>query len=174
MKAKWYGIYTKQNCEKKVVECLNRRQIENFYPTRIVKSRSALLRRPFEEALFPSHVFVKIEEHRLKTLKALPGVINYLFWLDSPIVINDSEIELMKVILAENRDIRIQKTKINFNKINDGPKISSLELDGIKSFKITLRSLGYHMITQMELPKLTIIPAIQNTHKTSAELELLN
>lgn len=164
MKAKWYGIYTKLSCEKKVSEILNRRHIENYYPALAEKNSWSFRKKNSEKPLFPSYVFVKVEEGQLESIRHFPGVINLLFWLGQPVVIQDSEIEIMKTISSENRDIIIQKTQINFNKINDGPKISSMEINGRKTFKVKLRSIGYQMITQIESPKLTIISAIQNNN----------
>lgn len=174
MGAKWFGVYTKLNCEKKVAELLNRRHIENYYPTITVKNRWNFRKKISHTPLFPSYVFVKVEENQLHSIRNFPGVINFLFWLGEPVVIQDSEIEIMKTISLENQDIKIQKTKINFKKISDGPKVSSIEVDGIKTFKVTLRSIGYHMITQIESPKLTIISSPQNNYKISPEAELIS
>lgn len=173
MKAKWYGLYTKINSEKKVVELLDRRNIENYYPTRIVTRNWNFGRKKIEQPLFPSYVFIRVEEARLDSIKKFPGVINLLFWLEQPVIIQDSEIEIIKIISSENPDIQIQKSKINFKKINDGPKIYSIEIDGIKTFKVTLRSIGYNMITQIESPKLTIISSIPNNYLTSPEANLI-
>ena len=172
MKAKWYGIYTKPNCEKKVAELLNRKGIENYYPSIVLRSTLNFIKKNSHQPLFPSYVFVKVEEEQLKSIRNFPGIINFLFWLGQPVVIQDSEIEIMKTISSENPGIKIQKTKINFRKISDGPKVSSVEVDGIQTFKVTLRSIGYHMITQIESPKLTIISALQNNYKPSPEPQL--
>ncbi len=173
MKANWYGLYTKINSEKKVVELLYRRNIENYYPTRVVTIKGNFGRKKMEQPLFPSYVFIRVEEARLDSIKKFPGVINLLFWLEQPVIIQDSEIEIMKIISSENPDIQIQKSKINYKKINDGPKIYSIEIDGIKTFKVTLRSIGYNMITQIESPKLTIISSIPNNYLTSPEANLI-
>lgn len=176
MKEKWYGVYTKDNCENKVSDFLNRRQIENYYPKTkmIIKNKWTLLKKNSEKPLFPSYVFVKTDEEQLSFIKNSPGVINLLFWLGHPVVIQDSEIEIMKSISSENPDIRIQKTKINLKKINEGPKISSSEIDGIKTFKVTIRSIGYNMITQIESPKLTVISSLQNNYAIPSNTELLS
>lgn len=174
MKAKWYGIYTRPNWEKKVAELLNRRGIDTYYPTTIVQSRHNFRIKSFEKPLFPSYVFAKAAEDQLDSIRNCSGVINLLFWLGKPVVIQDSEIEVMKAVSSKNLDVKIQKTKINFKKINDGPKISSLEVAGRKTFKITLSSIGYHMITEIELPKLTIISSLQNNYTSYRETELLN
>ncbi len=174
MKAKWYGVYTKENCEKKVSEFLNRRHIENYYPSIVVKNKWSLIKKISEKPVFPSYVFVRAVEEQLSSIRNFPGVINLLFWLGQPVIIQDSEIEIMKSISSENPDIRIQKTKINFRKINDGPKVSSIEIDGIRTFKVTIRSIGYHMITQMDSPRLTVISRLQNNYKISSETKLLN
>ncbi len=171
MKANWYGIYTKQNCEKKVAEFLNRRGIENYYPARIVKNWSFV---KSVQPLLPCYVFVRTEENQLSTIKNFPGVINFLFWLGQPVVIQDSEIEIMKVVFSENTDVEVRKTEINFTKINDGPKISSSETDGMKTYKITLCSIGYTMITRTVSPKVTVISSLQNNYTIHPGSELLN
>ena len=167
MKAKWYGIYTRLNCEKKVSELLSRRHIENYYPAKVVKTNWNFRKKNTEIPLFPCYVFVKAEEHQLELIRNFPDVINFLFWLGEPVVIQDSEIDIMKAISSENADIKIQKTQINLKKINDGPKVSSIEIDGIKTFKVTFNSIGYSMSTQIESPKLTII-SLQNNYRIAA------
>ncbi len=174
MKTKWYGVYTRPNCEKKVSDLLTRKGIENYFPCRLTKSKWNFQRKTLLEPLFPSYVFMKVEESQLETLKNLSGVINFLFWIGQPVVIQDSEIDIMKSVSSENLDIKIQKTKINFQKIHEGPKVSSVEIDGVKTFKVTLRSIGYHLITQIESPKLTIISALQNNYKISHETEFIS
>lgn len=174
MKTKWYGVYTKPNCEKKVSDLLTRKGIENYFPCRVIKNKWNFQKKTSLEPLFPSYVFIKVEETQLESLKNLSGVINFLFWLGQPVVLQDSEIDIMKSVSSENLDIKVQKVEINFRKIYDGPKVSSVEIDGVKTFKVTLRSIGYHLITQIESPKLTIISALQNKYKISPEAEFLS
>lgn len=174
MKAKWYGLYTRPNWEKKVSELLNRRKIENYYPATIVHSRLNFRIKNFEKPLFPSYIFVKVSEDQLDSIRNLSGVINLLFWLGQPVIVQDSEIEIMKTLISENPDIKIQKTKINLEKPNDGPEISSLETSGRKTFTVTLRSIGYHMITEIESPKLTVISSLQNNYTIARAADVLS
>ena len=156
MKAKWYGVYTKMNCEKKVSDFLTRRKIENFYPSITIPNKWGLIKKYTASPILPSYIFVHTDEDQLATIKECTGVINFLYWIGKPVVIQDAEIEVMKSISAGIAPVKVQKSKINFEKMEHGPKISSIEVDGVRTFKVTIRSIGYSIITQIDSPKLSL------------------
>ncbi len=157
MIAKWYGIYTKIDCERKVSDFLTRRHIENYYPATILAPRGNFRWQNSKNLLFPSYLFVKTEEDKLDAIRNFPGVINLLFWLGKPVVIQDKEIEAIKILSGENLNIKIQQTKIEFEKISFGPVFLYSDNQGIKTLKLFLPSIGYVLTTEIETPKLKVI-----------------
>lgn len=174
MKAKWYGVYTRINCEKKVSDFLTRRKIENFYPAVAVPNKWSFIKKYTTAPILPSYIFVHTDEDQIATIKNFPDVINFLYWIGKPVIIQDAEIEIMKSISAGVSPVKVQKSKINLEKIDQGPKISSSEVDGVRTFKVTIRSIGYSIITQIDSPKLSIFSSQGSNHGSETHGELLN
>jgi len=153
---KWYAVHTKLRFEKRVIEILTRKKIENYFPINRVLRQSSDRKKLLNEPLFPYFVFIKITECELLSLKQIDGVINFVYWLGKPATIRDSEIEAMKQFLDEHNNIRLEKTQVNMNdaKQPDGNLLKKYENDVItlknKSVKVELPSLGYTMVAELE------------------------
>ncbi len=166
----WYVIYTRQGKEKKIIETLNRKKIENYYPLNRIVSHSGLHNDWVYEPLLASCTFVRIAESEISHVKQIHGVINLLFWLGKPAIIDNLEIELIKKFISEYADVRLEKIRI---KTNYTPVIPSMP-DGIeredylfdvknKTVKAILPSLGYSMVApaekaEMEIPAPPLFP----------------
>ncbi|HZZ75628.1 MAG TPA: transcription termination/antitermination NusG family protein, partial [Puia sp.] len=57
---KWYAVYTKPHCEKKVADLLTRKGIENYYPQNNVLKHWSDRKKIVHAPLFSSFVFVRI------------------------------------------------------------------------------------------------------------------
>lgn len=174
MKAKWYGVYTKINCEKKVSDFLSRRKIENFYPAVTVPVKWSFMKKYTATPILPSYIFVHADEDHLAIIKNCPGVINFLYWIGKPVVVQDAEIAIMKSISAGVSPVKVQKSKINLEKIEHGPTISSTEVDGVRTFKVTICSIGYSLITEMDSPKLSLFSSPNSNYSSETNDELLH
>lgn len=62
---KWYAIYTKPRCEKKVHQYLTLKQIESYCPVQSFKKRYTDRYKVVEEPLFKSYVFVNITQKEI-------------------------------------------------------------------------------------------------------------
>ncbi|HSU28300.1 MAG TPA: UpxY family transcription antiterminator [Chitinophagaceae bacterium] len=164
---KWYAVYTRPKCEKKVAERLSRTNIENYCPTNRVVSQWSDRKKIIHEPLFTSYVFVRIGENELLPLKQTDGVVNLVYWLGKPAVIHDEEIETIKMFLNEHATVKLEKTQVCVNdqvRILGGPLMQQqgqvLFVKG-KTVKITLPSLGYLMYAEFETSNVEIVvPAI--------------
>ena len=94
---KWFAVYTRPRCEKKVAEILTRKKIENYCPINKVFRQWSDRKKVVYEPLFTSYVFVRISEREITSLKQSNGIINLVYWLGKPAVIHDSEIEVIKI-----------------------------------------------------------------------------
>ena len=97
MEKNWYVLYTKSGCEKKVSALLSKRKIVNYCPyNKIVRhliDRDKIIKEP----LFVSNVFVKASEIDIyKIKKSSQDIINFVYWIGKPAVVQDEEIENIK------------------------------------------------------------------------------
>jgi transcription antitermination factor NusG len=75
MEKKWYVIYTKPYHEKKVVELLIKKKIENYCPFHPPGRKRHGFKKG-SKPLLSSYVFVKVDEHQHGELLGMKSVIN--------------------------------------------------------------------------------------------------
>lgn len=156
---KWYAVYTKPSCEKKVVNGLAKKGFEGYAPFVPSKKQWQDSKNGLDEPLFPSFVFVRALEGELKSLLQIPGAINLIYWLDKPAVIQDIEIEMMRRFLNGHKDVQIQKMAVNVDAIAQIINESSTaekELMTINdtNSKLMLPSLGYFLLSETKTMQL--------------------
>jgi transcription antitermination factor NusG len=160
---KWFVVYTKSRCEKKVAELLSRKGIENYCPLNRVHRQWSDRKKIILAPLFTSYVFVRISPGEQSNICRTDGILNFVYWLNKPAVIRDEEIEIIKQYLNDHSFVRLEKVSINVNdivRIIAGP---FMEQEGTvvsfknKSVKITLPSLGYLMHVEIETANVKII-----------------
>ena len=160
---KWYAVYTKPRCEKKVADLLSRKSIENYCPQNKVLNLGTDRRKIIHAPLFSSFVFVRISMEEIPIVRQTNGVINFIFWLNKPAIIRDKEIENIKRFLSEHGFVKLEKVDVHFNdvvKINSTPVI---EQEGkvvsinTKIVKIVLPSLGYMLCAEVDTANVKLI-----------------
>jgi transcription antitermination factor NusG len=151
----WYAVYTLPGWEKKVAETLSKKQIENYCP-QIRTNYDRKTKKVISAPLFPSYVFVKMDEQQATKIKKLRGVINLLYWLKDPVKIKDIEIEMVRRFLGEHTQVRLEKSAVSPGSI---VKISTMPLfdkeeNGVllscNTVKLLLPSIGYTIVTEVE------------------------
>jgi transcription antitermination factor NusG len=120
MQKNWYVIYTRPGAEKKVASVLNKKKIEIFFPLQSRETNSFRKPKVYQEPLFKSYVFARVEASEIEKLKAVKGIVNLLYWKGKVAIINQEEIDEIKGFLENYQDIRIEKTTV---KINDVAKV---------------------------------------------------
>ncbi len=152
MQKKWYAVYTRPECEKKVKNALNKLKIENYCP--LVKVRSTVMSRTRiqMEPLFKSYVFLNISDQEMLRINRIKGIVNFLHWLGKPAIINEDEIEAIRNFTAENEEVKVEKIHVNLHdgiRVFDEPSFRRegkfISIKGISS-RIDLPSLGYTLI----------------------------
>ena len=88
----WFVIYTKPQQELKVLERLQKINIEAYCPVVEEIRQWSDRKKKIEVPLIKSYVFVKIEDKNRNAVFEIPGVVRYLFWLGKPAIVRDSEI----------------------------------------------------------------------------------
>jgi transcription antitermination factor NusG len=160
---KWFVVYTKSNCEKKVSDLLSRKGVENYCPLNRVQRQWSDRKKIIFAPLFTSYVFVRILPGEQQNICRTDGILNFVYWLKKPAVIRDEEIDIIKRYLNDHSFVRLEKVSINVNdmvRITTGP---FMEQEGqVVSFtnnsvKIMLPSLGYLMHVEIEAANVKII-----------------
>jgi len=98
---RWYAAYTRANHERRVVDQLAERGVENFLPQyesiRKWKDRKVRLQLP----LFPGYVFVHLAlRNRLQVLE-LPGVARLVGFAGRPVALPEEEFARIRALLAK-------------------------------------------------------------------------
>jgi len=156
MQKNWYVLYTKPQFEKKVAGLLTKKKVENFIPLICVEKpkswRNKLVYRP----LFNSYVFVHTTQDQAISLLQADGVINMLYWLGKPAIVNETEIDAIKELTADYQNINLEKLTVNSAVTDKSIYQPSYEIEGNilavknRTIKINLPSLGYALIAKLK------------------------
>jgi transcriptional antiterminator RfaH len=103
-KRNWLVIYTRARWEKKVDQLLQQQGISSFCPLKRVENQWADRKKVVELPLFSSYVFVNINLKEEQQVRQTHGVLNFIYFLGKPAIIQDSEIEKIKDVLLKNPD----------------------------------------------------------------------
>lgn len=156
MQKNWYVVYTRPQCEKKIASLLTKKKIENFIPLVCVETQKTRRNKVSYKPLFQSYVFVYATEQETFMLRQTDGVINLLYWLGRPAVINEAEINAIKEFTNDYQNIDLERLSVNSNMLERSIYRSSYEIEGNlvaiknKTIKINLPSLGYAMIANLK------------------------
>ena len=89
---RWFVLYTMSRREKQVEQCLRRLDIEAYLPLHLSPRQWSDRVKLVELPLFPSYVFVKTTDHKLRSLLSVQGVSRIVFYNGIPAEIRESEI----------------------------------------------------------------------------------
>lgn len=104
----WYAVYTKPRWEKKVSEALQKNGLESYCPLNRVTRQWSDRTKKVEIPLFPSYVFVKVDQVRQAEVRMISGVVNFVYWLGKPAVIRDHEMEDLKTFVSSHDNIIVE------------------------------------------------------------------
>ncbi|MFL5745583.1 MAG: UpxY family transcription antiterminator [Niastella sp.] len=163
---KWYAVYTRPKWEKKVSQILTARKIETYCPLNKVQKQWSDRKKLMEEPLFTSYVFVNTSPNEHHQIQQAEGIINFVYWLGSPAVIKDEEIETIRKFLGEYKNVKLEKAAVNLNDrvLITGGLLGGQEGDVIEinnsSVKVYLPSLGYRLLAEIEKTNITVLKKI--------------
>ena len=97
---KWYAIYTRSHCEKKVSEDLLKAGFQVFLPMikekRVWSDRIKTVSVP----LLSSYVFVKLPAQNQQGVLSFPGVVRLVSFGGKPCGVREEEIDLLEKIIT--------------------------------------------------------------------------
>ena len=96
------AIYSKPRSEKKVAERLDNAGFEVYCPLQTTIRQWSDRKKKVKVPVFPSYIFVHVEEQERMEILQDPGVLNFVYWLGKPAIIKDAEIDFIKAFLSED------------------------------------------------------------------------
>ena len=160
----WFALYTKPRWEKKISERLDRKGVISWCPLKKTEKQWTDRKKIIEEPLFRSYVFVQIDKTENAAVLNTEGVLNFVHYLGKPAIIQEEEINNIKMYLAE-KDARI--SIIRDEGFQEGDKIRVkrgvfMDKEGVvmkggkKKAYVLLKTLGQVMV--VEFPSDYLIP----------------
>lgn len=145
----WMAIYTKPRSEKKAAERLTRNNIEVYCPLQTTLRQWSDRKKKVQVPIFPSYIFVHINESERITILSDPSVLNFVYHLGKPAIIRDKEIEILMQFLGDDDSYE----EVSIHQYNKGDKVDIIagpfqeykgEVDEISKSHVTLliESLG--------------------------------
>jgi hypothetical protein len=142
--AGWNILYTKPNEEKKVASALKSRKIEFYLPVKKVQGNWWNFYRMTDVPVFQSMIFIKTTPDQAQQVKRIKGVVNFLYWLDRPAVVNEGEISMLQNFLYTHSNVTLEKRNIGmFSVQNNTGGIENIEY---QLEQLELPSIGYRLI----------------------------
>ena len=164
MDMKWYVLYTKSRCEKKVSGLLSKRDIENYCPLNKVIRQWSDRKKVVYEPLFSSYVFVRSMVADLNKIKqTTTDIVNFVYWLGQPAIVKNEEIELIRQFMGEYTNVKLEKTIVNVNdhvRITRGPLVNNIGLiTEIQNNKVRLHlpTIGYTAVAEINLSNVEVV-----------------
>jgi len=157
MSRDWYIINTISRKEKNVVSALNNKKIITYYPLNNISPLNSSTLPLNRKSLFTSQLFIFISNDQIELVKQIPGVINFLYWLNEPAIIKREEIEAIQLITHQYNNIQLEKSTVNqfngvslnennlFNTKGESPS------KNIKTLTVILPTIGYTLRAEKEI-----------------------
>jgi transcription antitermination factor NusG len=159
----WYAVYTKPRWEKKVNELLLKAGVEAYCPLNKVRKKWSDRIKWVEEPLFKSYVFVKIAEEEQTAVRMINGIVNFVYWLGRPAIIQDKEIEIIRKFLNEYTEVRAEPLDLRIDakiKINRGvlmDKEAKVVEVMNKKVRVVIESIGYALFAVIDKSNLSLL-----------------
>jgi transcription antitermination factor NusG len=112
---KWRAIYTKSRSEKKVLDQLKQLGYEVFLPMKTELRQWSDRKKKVRTPLIKSYVFIKVSRKELSDVLGIPGVVAVLKYLGKPALIQDHEIENLKIACNGN-DVFVVHQNLDLSK----------------------------------------------------------
>ncbi len=154
----WYAVYTKSRTEKKVALRLQEAGIEAYCPVNKREKQWSDRKKITQEPLFRSYVFVNIDlEKQGHVVRRTLGVVNFVYWLSKPAVIQDAEITAIQQFLSTHASVEVEGNTLqvgDYITIDAGAlKGQKAEVVGIKNrheVRLRIESLGFELVARVE------------------------
>lgn len=109
-KKNWFVVYTAPKAEKQLQERLTKMGVEVFLPLHLSPRKWSDRLKLLAIPLFPSYLFVYIQQAKLYDLMRIPGIVRIIYFGGKPAVVKAQEINAIKQFLeyANGKECRIE------------------------------------------------------------------
>jgi transcription antitermination factor NusG len=134
----------------------------SYCPLNKVRKRWSDRIKLVEEPLFKSYVFVQVQEQEHQQVRAINGVLNFVYWNGKPAIVKEEEIDTIRKFLNEYFDVAVKPMNLQANQavmvkrgllMNNTGRIRRLMNNKVE---VLIESLGYTLVASLE--KSNIIP----------------
>lgn len=161
----WHALYVASRQEKKVLEKLQKKNIEAYLPILKTMRQWSDRKKWVEMPLLSGYIFIKIDVTQNDKALQTPGVVNFVRAEGKIAKVRDVEIERLKQLIELGYQMEVNSTKRSY-KEGDKIKITSGALKNIEGFVIQnkegryidvlLESIGQSI--RVKLPQEILIP----------------
>jgi transcription antitermination factor NusG len=157
MNQQWYAVYTKINCENKVINQLNKKKITNFCAVNNTTINSRSTRKQQRNALLPSIVFVHITIQQLAIINKIKEVASILYWMGEPAIINALEIQYLEHFTHSYQNLLVERVEVAHHTIPTITTDQKVDIVGSivavaqQQTKLILPSLGFAILANNEI-----------------------
>jgi transcription antitermination factor NusG len=161
----WFAIYTKPRFEKKVELVLREAGYKVYLPLMSTIRQWSDRKKKVQVPLIPSYIFVNLEEKHLNELFQFNGVTGVLKYLRKPAVVQDFEIDNLKII-CQHPDVMETVDEAQFSKgmtvqITRGPMIGlygdCIEVNGKQRLLVSVKNLGLEFVLNVPLSYIEVV-----------------
>jgi len=149
----WNIVYTQPDREKKVAELLVKKGLKAYCPLNNLQIKYGKKKKVTGEPVFCSYVFVCMDESQKSTVLQTRGVVNFVYWLNKPVVIENEEIAAINFFLQDYPSVTLEKIAINPEEkarlVNEPVMVRKGNVMEVMNdlSKVLLPTLGYAMMS---------------------------
>ncbi len=164
MEKHWYAVYTKSRNEKRISELLSQQGIEHYLPLmkkiRIWSDRKKVVEMP----LFPSYIFVNIDEKEYYECMKTPGIVKFVSFERKRVTVPAYQIETIRKyvetgeeFIPNEGDFKVGKRVKVIRGGMKGLEGRLTEVLGKQRVKVEIESIQQSLFLQIPLGSLEII-----------------
>lgn len=161
----WHALYVASRQEKKVLEKLQKKNIEVYLPVLKTMRQWSDRKKMVEMPLLNGYIFVKIDNTQNEKTLQTPGVVNFVRAEGKIAKVREEEIDRLKQLIELGYQMEVNGVKRTY-KEGDKIKITSGALKNIEGFvvenkegryiDVLLESIGQSI--RVKLPEEILIP----------------
>ena len=144
---RWYVLFTKQQCERKVVLALTNKGYQCFCPYQNVNALWKTQGKPVQTPLFSSHVFVRCTPDHFYDIKKTPGVINFMYRRNQLAVVTNEDMVTITHTVNNYRNIKVLKSGFEASQISTTDYHDS-QVHNLQSLGITLVAADENLVVK--------------------------
>jgi transcription antitermination factor NusG len=144
---RWHALYVMPRAEKKVTEKLLQKGVESYIPlvesVRFWSDRKKKIKLP----LISGIVFVRIDQDKLPLVLSTPGVVNIIRYMGKPAVIQDYEMENLRILVRESEGLSVSSAP----DFQDGEPVRVVQGSFFGLIGLYVRSQGrYRVVVELK------------------------